>query len=78
MRLGDGGRHSSSNTRISSYRFAGYIKHGGDLFPANRRKIVQEVVDTIPDFQVVHQRLNRDEGSVEDRRSLENLRVDTN
>jgi len=71
------GRHSSSSTRISSYRFAGDVKYGGDLFPADRRKIVKEIVHTIPDLQVIHQRLDWNAGSIEDGRPREDLRVDT-
>jgi hypothetical protein len=71
------GRHSSSSTRISCYRFAGDVKYGGDLFPADRRKIVKEIVHTIPDLQIIHQRLDWNAGSIEDGRPREDLRVDT-
>jgi len=43
---------------------AGDVKHGGDLFPADSRKIVKEIVHTIPDLQVIHQRLDWNAGSI--------------
>src|SRR5450432_988970 len=71
------GRHSSSRTRIPGHGLASDIKHRRNLFTTYRRKVIQEVIHPVANFEVVHQRLNRDAGSFKNGNARQDLWIDT-
>src|SRR5262249_29149651 len=68
------GRHSSSRTRIPENSVLGELEEVDRLFLADGGEVLEEVVETIATLQVVEERLHRDPGSGEHRRSAEDAR----
>ena len=72
------GTHSSSSTRIRDQMPLGQLERRDSKVSWNRWEVVEKPLQSVPALDVIDQRLHRDPGTDEDRRSPQNFGVGMN